>query len=142
VLPVLAGIIVVGIMIQFIPYGRDHPNPPVNAEPHWDTPATAALARRACFDCHSNETKWPWYSNIAPASWLVYRDVAEGRKHVNFSDWARTAEQHTDELQEVFIENSMPPSYYLWLHPEAALSAVERRALAEGLATLARGHQP
>ena len=55
------------LLIQFVPFGRDHTNPPVVQEPKWDSPATRELAKRACFDCHSNETVWPWYSNIAPA---------------------------------------------------------------------------
>ena len=59
------------LLIQLVPFGRDHTNPPVVQEPNWDSPATRELAQRACFDCHSNETVWPWYSNIAPVSWLV-----------------------------------------------------------------------
>lgn len=138
----LGGIVLAGLLIQLVPYGRGHTNPQANVEPRWDTPATAVLARRACFDCHSNETKWPWYSNIAPVSWLVYRDVAEGRTRINFSDWNRPGEQHVDEFQEVFDENSMPPFYFIWLHPEARLSPAERDALMQGLATLAGSHQP
>ena len=61
------------LLIQLVPFGRDHTNPPVVQEPKWDSPATRELAKRACFDCHSNETVWPWYSNIAPVSWLVAR---------------------------------------------------------------------
>ena len=72
------------LVIQLIPYGREHSNPAVVSEPPWDSPATRAFAVTACFDCHSNETEWPWYSNIAPMSWLVQRDVDEGRQHLNF----------------------------------------------------------
>jgi mono/diheme cytochrome c family protein len=75
----LTGLLVLVAAAQLVPYGRDHDNPPVAAEPTWDTPTTRELARRACFDCHSNETQWPWYSNIAPLSWLIQRDVEEGR---------------------------------------------------------------
>ena len=71
------------LIIQFVPYGRDHTNPPVIAEPAWDSPQTRALFFRACADCHSNETTWPWYSTIAPASWLITRDVMEGRATFN-----------------------------------------------------------
>jgi hypothetical protein len=67
------------IAIQFVPYGHDHANPPVQAAPKWSSPPVRELAARACFDCHSNQTVWPWYSNIAPISWLVYHDVQEGR---------------------------------------------------------------
>ncbi len=74
------------LVIQLLPFGRDHTNPVVVSEPNWDSPATRSLAQRACFDCHSNESVWPWYSNIAPVSWLVYNDVIEGRSQMNFSD--------------------------------------------------------
>jgi hypothetical protein len=63
---------------QAIPYGRGHSNPPVTKEPAWDSSRTRELAKRACFDCHSNETTWPWYSNVAPESWLIQRDVDAG----------------------------------------------------------------
>ena len=75
----LAGLLVLGVIvfaaIQLVPFGHDHTNPPVVAEPAWDSPETRAFAVTACFDCHSNQTVWPWYSNIAPVSWLVQRDV-------------------------------------------------------------------
>ena len=71
-LGVLVGLFVV---MQAVPYGRDHTNPPVIVEPAWDSPRTRELAVRACFDCHSNETKWPSYSHVAPLSWVVQRHV-------------------------------------------------------------------
>ena len=83
----IVGLIVIGLVIQLIPYGHNHTNPPVVQEPSWNRPETRAIVKRACFDCHSNETVWPWYSNVAPVSWLIYRDVAEGRQHLNFSEW-------------------------------------------------------
>ena len=79
----LTGLLLLLAAAQLVPYGRDHDNPPVVAEPAWGSPATRELARRACFDCHSNETQWPWYSNIAPLSWLIQRDVDEGRDELN-----------------------------------------------------------
>lgn len=120
------------LAIQVIPYGRNHTNPPVVVEPQWADPETRALARRACFDCHSNETIWPWYSNIAPVSWLVQRDVEEGREKLNFSEWNRRYEE-TDEMGEVVLEGEMPPPVFLITHPEARLTSEERQALAEGL---------
>jgi hypothetical protein len=135
------GILAVGLLVQLIPYGHDHSNPPVNAGPNWDSAETRDLAQRACYDCHSNETRWPWYSNIAPASWLVYHDVEEGRMHINFSDWDRAEEQHVDEFQEVFDENSMPPPQYLLLHPEARLSPQEKQKLHDGLMILAKQYE-
>ncbi|MEZ4770229.1 MAG: heme-binding domain-containing protein [Caldilineales bacterium] len=77
---VILALVAVFLLIQLVPYGRDHTNPPVVQEPVWDSPQTEALARAACYDCHSNEVVWPWYSNIAPISWLVQRDVDEGRQ--------------------------------------------------------------
>jgi hypothetical protein len=79
--------------IQFAPYGRAHTNPPVRREPPWDTPATRELARRACFDCHSNETAWLWYTSVAPVSWLAQRDVDDSRRALNFSAWDRAQEE-------------------------------------------------
>ena len=138
---IVIGLLGFGLLIQLIPYGHDHINPSVNAEPKWDSSETRALAQRVCFDCHSNETRWPWYSNIAPASWLVYHDVIEGRMHINFSDWNRPEEQHVDEFQEVFDKNSMPPAQYLLLHPEARLSTEEKQKLFDGLMKLAGSYQ-
>lgn len=141
-LPVLIGaLIALGLLIQLIPYGHNHINPPVKAEPNWDGNDTRALAQRACFDCHSNETHWPWYSNLAPASWLVYHDVIDGRTHINFSDWNRPDKQHVDEFQEVFDDNSMPPASYLAIHPEARLSSEEKQRLHDGLMKLAESYQ-
>ena len=87
----IATVAVLGLVLvaQLIPYGRNHRNPPIVAEPTWNSPSTRALAERACFDCHSNETRWPWYSHVAPTSWLVQNHVDEGREVLNFSDWNR-----------------------------------------------------
>ena len=69
-------VVIVGfLIIQVVPYGRNHTNPPVEQEPAWDSPQTRSLAERACFVCHSNETTLPWYRNVAPVSWLVLHDV-------------------------------------------------------------------
>ena len=125
-------LVVVFILIQFVPYGRAHENPAVRQEPRWDSPATRALAQRACFDCHSNETKWPWYTWVAPMSWLVQRDVHEGREHMNLSEWDRE-QKHADEAPEMVEEGEMPPWFYLPLHSEAKLSAEEKEQLIRGL---------
>jgi hypothetical protein len=128
----LALLVVAFIAIQFVPYGRDHTNPAVSAEPNWDAPATRDLAQRACFDCHSNETVWPWYSNIAPVSWLIQRDVDEGRRVVNFSTWDQP-QHEAGEAWEVVQVGYMPPSYYVLMHPEANLTPEETSALVDGL---------
>ena len=88
-LKVLAWLVGVIVLMQIIPYGRTHSNPPVTREPSWDSPRTRELARRACFDCHSNETRWPWYADVAPFSWVVQRDVDIARNVINFSEWDR-----------------------------------------------------
>jgi mono/diheme cytochrome c family protein len=124
----LLGFIAIVILIQAVPYGRDHLNPPVRAEPQWDSPRTRELSARACFDCHSNETVWPWYSNIAPISWLIENDVKEGRRELNFSEWDRPQEEAHESADSV-RKGSMPPWYYPW----ARLSHAERQDLINGL---------
>ncbi len=126
------GAVALLILIQLVPFGRQHTNPPVVQEPNWDSPQTRQLAVRACFDCHSNETVWPWYSNIAPVSWLVQNDVNEGRGRLNFSEWGR-GETEIDEVGEVIRRGEMPPSYFVILHPDARLTAAEQEALIRGL---------
>jgi hypothetical protein len=126
------GVVAAFVTIQAVPYGRNHTNPPVRGEPAWDSPQTRELTVRACFDCHSNETVWPWYSNIAPLSWLIQSDVDEGRKKVNYSEWNRL-QKEAKESAETVQEGEMPPWYYAILHPEARLSSSERQALIRGL---------
>ena len=128
----LLGLLVLFILIQFVPYGRDHENPPVVQEPTWDSAETRALAARACFDCHSNETKWQWYHNIAPISWGVQMDVENGRAEMNFSEWHREQDKADDAPEEV-REGNMPLPQYLIVHPEARLTDAERDQLARGL---------
>lgn len=128
----IAGVVAIFALIQLIPYGRNHTNPPVLAEPNWDSPQTRQLAERACFDCHSNETVWPWYANVAPASWLIQKDVDEGREKLNFSEWNQPQEE-LDEIGEVIQEGEMPPFQFLILHPEGKLSAEEKQTLINGL---------
>ena len=98
----------------------------------WDSPATRELAVRACFDCHSNETVWPWYSNIAPASWLVARDTYEARDYLNFSDWV-PGDIDLEDVAEVINEGEMPPAQYKLIHAGARLTDAERQQLLLGL---------
>lgn len=130
---ILGIVILTVVAIQFIPYGKNHSNPPVIAEPTWDSQKTRELFVRACADCHSNETKWPWYSHIAPISWLIQYDVEEGREHFNVSMWGVQKENEGDEAKEEFDEGEMPPWFYLPTHPDARLSESERKALSKGL---------
>jgi mono/diheme cytochrome c family protein len=122
------------VAIQFVPLAGAGTNPAVVAEPAWDRPITRRLAARACFDCHSNETRWPWYSRVAPASWLVARDTIQGRESLNFSEWGVAREQADGEdAAEEVREGDMPMPIYLALHPEARLDDAERDVLAQGL---------
>jgi hypothetical protein len=120
------------LLFQLVPYGKDHTNPPVVQEPAWDSPATRELAKRACFDCHSNEVVWPWYSSIAPASWLVAHDVEEARGYLNFSDWL-PGDADLEDVQEVLQSGAMPPSQYKLMHKAARLTDAERQQLLDGL---------
>ena len=128
-----AALIAVALTIQLVPYGRDHVNPPVTREPAWDSSATRELARRACFDCHSNETRWPTYATLAPTSWIVQHDVSEGRAVLNFSEWHRPQQGAKDASEEV-IHREMPPAAYRLIHADARLSAADMERLANGLA--------
>jgi hypothetical protein len=127
------GLLATFLAIQLVPYGRDHTNPPATGEPTWDARETRALAKQACFDCHSNETEWPAYASIAPASWLVQRDVNEGRAVLNFSEWSRSREEAKEAPEEV-LEGEMPPAAYMLVHAHARLNAADRDRLAQGLA--------
>jgi mono/diheme cytochrome c family protein len=120
------------VAVQFVPYGRVHANPPVQAEPKWDSPQTRALFYRACGDCHSNQTVWPWYSNVAPVSWLIAHDTLDGRRKFNVSEWGRPRNKG-DEAAKTVRKGEMPPWFYLPIHPTAQLTAAERQALIAGL---------
>lgn len=129
------GTIAIAVLIQLVPYGREHTNPPITAEPAWPSAEVRALAVRACFDCHSNETRWPWYSHVAPISWLVQSDTMEGRREVNYSEWDRP-QKEAGESAEVVLNGEMPPAIYLPTHPDARLSPEEKAVLAKGLASM------
>jgi cytochrome c551/c552 len=128
---ILLAVLAVAVLIQAIPYGHTHTNPPQMQEPKWDSPQTKDLMRRACFDCHSNATVWPWYSNVAPVSWLVQNDVEGGRRHLNFTEWNRT-QGHAKDVAAAVKAGEMPPTVYLPMHPAAKLSDAEKQALIEG----------
>jgi mono/diheme cytochrome c family protein len=119
--------------MQLVPYGRGHTNPPARDEPPWDSPETRALAKRACFDCHSNETTWPIYAHVAPVSWLIQHDVDEGRSTLNLSEWTRPQKDAHEAAKEV-REQEMPLAIYQLMHAGARLSTTDRDRLASGLA--------
>ena len=122
------------VVIQAIPYGRAHSNPPITGEPEWATPRTRALMVRACFGCHSNEVEYPAYASVAPISWVVETHVSEGREKVNYSEF-NSRQRGADETVEVIEEGSMPPGYYTQFgrHPEAKLTTAEVAELIAGL---------
>jgi hypothetical protein len=119
-------------LVQLVPYGRTHSNPPTVKEPPWDSPRTRELAVRACFDCHSNETKWPWYANVAPLSWALQLDVENARSVINFSEWNRHYPLAVYSSRSL-LGGGMPTRKYRWAHPDANLTKQEARELADGL---------
>jgi hypothetical protein len=135
---ILGGVVVVGALMQL-----KNPvltNPPV--EPGGDLSATnappaeiAALLRAACYDCHSYETKWPWYSHVAPISWWVVDHVAEARDRLNFSDWAHDDPAYASKMwQRVAKEvqsGDMPLPSYTWIHAGSRLTVAQRKQLAD-----------
>lgn len=125
-----AVIVVLLVAIQFIPVQPT--DPPMTREIQWDSPQTQALAQRACNDCHSNTTVWPWYSRIAPISWRVASHVNDGRRRLDFSEWDRPNE-NSQRIIEQITSGHMPPWDYLLLHPEARLTPAEQQALIDGL---------
>lgn len=125
----LAGLLL-GILagLQLVPYGWRRTNPPVMQEPQWATEEGRLLFERACADCHSNRTRWPWYSYVAPASWLVIHDVEEARKHFNVSEWHRPQPDAKEAAEEV-REGEMPLLLYRLAHRKARLTPEERAQL-------------
>jgi hypothetical protein len=134
---IVQGGLVAFALIQFVPYGWWHENPPVVADAPWPDGESAQLAWDACYDCHSNETTWPLYSYVAPASWLVRRDVEAGRDELNFSRWDEDADE-ADDAAEAVADGSMPPRQYELLHPAARLSDAEVARLVAALEQMDR----
>lgn len=130
---ILAAVAIVAVAIQFIPYGKDHTNPPVISEPKWDSPRTKELFDNACANCHSHQTTYPWYTNIAPVSWLIQRDIDEGREHFNVSAWGTQKKNEGEDAAKEVRNGDMPLWFYLPTHPEARLSDTEKQELISGL---------
>lgn len=94
------------------------------------TPEVMTIFKNACYDCHSNEVKWPWYSNIAPFSWVISNHVNEGRKALNFSTWENYSEDKKQEhIKSIYrtVYGSMPLMSYIWLHKEGDLTKEQRQ---------------
>lgn len=129
---VLLGALGVFLAIQLVPYRVDNPAP--RDEPAWDSPTTRDLAVRACYSCHSNETKVMAFEKVAPISWYIANHVKEGRAALNFSEWHTAAGEEADDASEA-VGEEMPPSYYTYfgLHKESKLTAAELQQLIDGL---------
>ena len=127
---IVLALIVILVVIQLIPVHRT--NPPVTADIP-TLPDVKAVLRRACYDCHSNETVYPWYSRIAPVSWLLAQHVSEGREELNYSTWDEyNAEDQSEKIHESWetvVEGEMPPRYYTVVHRDALLSPEDRAVL-------------
>lgn len=121
------GLIALFIVVQFVPVARV--NPPERSQPP-APPEVQGLLQRACYDCHSNETFWPSYSSVAPVSFLIARDVKEGRRELNFSLWdsydERRKTRKLKEIAEQVEKAKMPQWYYVLFHPPAQLTESER----------------
>lgn len=133
--PVTLGALILFLLIQLVPYGRDHSNPPVTSPAHWGPGPAEDLAAQSCNDCHSNLSDWRWYSNVAPISWLVQNDVDGGRRTLNFSEWDRI-QPDLSEVVDTVSSGDMPPLQYTLAHPSTKLSADEKQQLIDGLTKL------
>lgn len=124
----LTALIAIFLGIQLIPVDRS--NPPVVSD--LEAPIEVkTILKRSCYDCHSNEVKWPWYSYLAPVSWLVSHDVKEGREELNFSEWSNYSgdAKKKEKIIEEISEGEMPLPIYLITHPEASVSKQELEIL-------------
>lgn len=126
---ILIGTVVLILGIQFIPVDRT--NPPIKNEPKWDSQATRDMVKNSCFDCHSNEASYPWYSYVAPVSWLVSNHITEGREHLNFSEWNDDID--ADEMIEEIRSGEMPLWDYKLMHSHANLTPEQTDSLIAGL---------
>ena len=136
----IAGLVLILVAMQFVPVGRT--NPAAGSDPPFPEEVRSILSR-SCYDCHSNETVWPWYSRIAPLSWLIAHDVSEGREKVNFSTWDRLGAgeriKAIGEIGDEVTDGGMPLWYYLPAHPEARLSPEDVAVLRAWALAEARG---
>jgi len=125
------GLLGVAVLVQVLPIGQPRTNPPVLRDAPWPNAQARNLAAGACYACHSNQTRWPAYSYVAPVKWLVTSDVKRGREALNFSEWGQGEQE--DEGADAVEDGSMPPLQYRLVHPEARLSPAERQTLIDAL---------
>ena len=131
-LKLLLGLSVIVGSLQFLPVAR--PSAPVISE--WRAPANIYTPiRRACYDCHSNETRWPWYSSVAPASWWVVRAVKSGRAELNFSNWNPLHHKKMlRRIEQAIVRQHQQHSLYAQAHPTAILDDAERTLIVQWIA--------
>jgi Haem-binding domain len=128
----LTALAVVVFLIVAQAFRIDKSNPPIESEVS-APPQIKEVMRRSCYGCHSNEVVWPWYADVAPASWLVAYDVHEGRAELNFSTWGTYSlakrQKKLKEIAETITGGEMPPWYYVYpMHRDARLSAADLEA--------------
>jgi hypothetical protein len=132
----LSAFIVIVAAIQFIKPKRT--NPPVEPKMAFESktslsPETVKILRRSCTDCHSNSTRWPWYSHIAPVSWMVANDVQNGRRHLNLSKWGQLNKEQAQAKQkdicDEVLAGEMPLWIYTLMHKDARLSSLDKDTL-------------
>jgi mono/diheme cytochrome c family protein len=138
---VAVGTIALLALIQLVPYGRAHKDPPTSREVRFSNASAQRLFDGACADCHSDHTSWPLYSDVAPVSWLVQRDVDEGRGAMNLSEWDKPQPELRD-IEEVILGGGMPPLQYKLIHGKSRLSSAERRQLAAGFRAMFASRPP
>lgn len=136
ILMVLGVLVGAFLLMQLVPYGWTHSNPPVTSAAVWPNAEAEAIARRSCYDCHSNETNWPAYSYVAPMSWLVRSDVETGRSQMNFSEWDPNDNEADDAIEEI-TDGAMPLPKYTQIHRDAKLTDEEQAILSAALDQMA-----
>jgi hypothetical protein len=132
------GLLLAAVLLQLLPFGRLGADPPVTRDAPWPSGRARELAVAACYDCHSNQTRRPLYSQVAPFSWLIARDVEQGRDKLNFSTWEGSGGDARDAADAI-VEGSMPPRRYLPLHADARLSDADRQLLVDALEAMGGG---
>jgi hypothetical protein len=127
------GLVAVFVLIQVIRPSRTNPAvvPSRSVAAHMDMPQDVqAVLKRACYDCHSSDTVWPWYSQVAPVSWYIAHDVKVARRHINFEDWEAQVSpsegrEHLGLACKLMREGKMPPEDYLFMHKNASVSTAD-----------------
>jgi hypothetical protein len=116
--------------IQFIPIKKTNP---IITQDIQAPAEVKSILRTSCYNCHSNETKWPWYSNFAPVSWMIINDVSDARNKMNFSNWNKISFEKQEELKkdiwDEVRQEDMPPTLYTYVHPESKLDLLQKNII-------------